>query len=122
MTRAMGLVFGYVVIFAALGAAVFFTPLSAWWWAAWIIWGLWGCIAVYYERVYSRMSVIFYAFVWPVDWIITAAAVRNWSLFGLSQDTVNNICMVFWAVTGVVYLVYKMREKPESEVAHAPAK
>lgn len=109
MTRAMGLVFGYVVIFAALGAA-------------WIIWGLWGCIAVYYERVYSRMSVIFYAFVWPVDWIITAAAVRNWSLFGLSQDTVNNICMVFWAVTGVVYLVYKMREKPESEVAHAPAK
>lgn len=118
MTRAMGLVFGYFVIFAALGAAVFFTPLSAWWWAVWIIWGLWGCIAVYYERVYSMMSVIFYAFVWPVDWIITAAAVRNWSLFGLSQDTVNNICIVFWAVTGVVYVVYKMHEKPEPEVAH----
>lgn len=54
MKRAMMLIVGYWIIFTALGAAVVLLPTTPWWWATWIIYGLWGCIYVYYECITRR--------------------------------------------------------------------
>lgn len=114
MTRAMLQIIGYWIVFIALGTAVAALPTTPWWWALWIAYGLWGCIYVYYEKVYSKLSVIFYMFAWPVLWLDIAVMSRGWTLFGMTPSTMNTLEILAAVVVLIVFLVYKLRERPES--------
>lgn len=117
MKRAMMLIVGYWIIFTALGAAVVLLPTTPWWWATWIIYGLWGCIYVYYERVYSKLSVIFYMFAWPILWLDLAVMTRRWIILGMTPDMMNNLELLLAVVVAIAFLVYKLREQPQPPVS-----
>lgn len=118
MKRAMMLIVGYWIIFTALGAVVVLLPTTPWWWATWIIYGLWGCIYVYYERVYSKLSVIFYMFAWPILWLDLAVMTRGWTILGMTPDIMNNLEILLAVVVVIAFLVYKLREQPQPPVSH----
>lgn len=118
MKRAMMLIVGYWLIFTALGAAVVLLSTTSWWWATWIIYGLWGCIYVYYERVYSKLSVIFYMFAWPILWLDLAVMTRGWTILGMTPDMMNNLEILLTVVVVIAFLVYKLREQPQPPVSH----
>lgn len=117
MKRAMMLIVGYWIIFTALGTMVVLLPTTPWWWATWIIYGLWGCIYVYYERVYSKLSVIFYMFVWPILWLDLAVMTRGWTILGMTPDMMNNLEILLAVVVAIAFLVYKLREQPQPPVS-----
>lgn len=114
MTRAMAEVIGYWVVFIALGVAVAALPTTAWWWVLWIVYGLWGCICVYYKRVQSKAAVVFYAFIWLVLWFDLAAMSRGWVILGMTPATLNWIEIIVGAVGLIVFAVYLTHEKPEA--------
>lgn len=114
MTRAMLQIIGYWIVFIALGVAVAALPTTPWWWAAWIAYGLWGCVYVHYEKVYSKLSVVFHLFAWPILWLDMAVMSRGWTLFGMTPSTMNTLEILAAVVVLIVFLVYKLRERPES--------
>ncbi len=75
-----------------------------------------GCIYVYYEKVYSKLSVIVYIFVWPVLWLDVAVMSRGWTIFGMTPAVMNTLEMIVGTVVVGAFVVYKMHERPQPPV------